>query len=80
MTMWCMTAHEPAGQHLLMLRLNLFHSKASDQEHANLAFLSALVWFFVYGCPETVPSISPLSVKSAGALDALRNTALIVAV
>ena len=34
----------------------------------------------VYGRPETDPSITPVSVKSAGALEALRNTALIVAV
>ena len=33
----------------------------------------------VYGFPETVPSISPVSVKSAGALEALRNTTFNVA-
>jgi hypothetical protein len=44
-------------------------------------FLSPLVLaFLVYGRPETVPSISPVSVKSAGALAALNNTALNVAV
>jgi hypothetical protein len=34
----------------------------------------------VYGRPETDPSITPVSVKSAGALAALRNTAVNVAV
>jgi hypothetical protein len=44
------------------------------------AIATRIVAFLVYGRPETVPSISPVSVKSAGALEALRNTGVIVAV
>jgi len=43
-------------------------------------FLSTLAsMVLVYGRPETVPSIAPVSVNIAGALDELRNTGVIVA-
>jgi len=79
--MWCVAAHEPAGrQHLLILRLNLFYSRAQRSRARQYRFPIATRLVFLYGRPETDPSIIPVSVKSAGAFEAFRNTALIVAV
>ena len=88
-------AHQPDGRRTLsvqaditgstlrlILRLDSLHLEAQASRSTRICVsLSPLVLaFLVYGRPETVPSISPVSARSAGALAALRNTALIVAV
>jgi hypothetical protein len=49
---------------------------ASRSTRRRFLLLPLVFAFVVYRSTETVPSISPVSAKSAGALEALRNTGL----
>jgi hypothetical protein len=65
----------------VILRFNWLPLGAQPRRAPVCLFLSPLVLaFLVYGRPETVPSISPVSVTNVAALAALNNTALNVAV